>query len=71
MTLDGRSKPTCALYLAEVEVGVGVGVGGSEAHLAAVSAQDGVAHELLGVELQLVGVLQGALGAHLLNALLT
>lgn len=69
MTLEGTSKPACALYLAEVEVGVGVG--GSEAHLAAVSAQDGVAHELLGVELQLVGVLQGALGAHLLNALLT
>lgn len=66
--MGGQSPPAPSIY---TEVEVGVGVGGSEAHLAAVSAQDGVAHELLGVELQLVGVLQGALGAHLLNALLT
>lgn len=43
----------------------------SEAHLAAVPAQDGVAHELLSIKLQLVGVLQRTLHAHLLNPLLT
>lgn len=43
----------------------------SEAHLAAVSAQDGVAHELLSVNLHLVGILQRPLHAHLLNPLLT
>lgn len=42
----------------------------SEAHLAAFPAQDGVTHELLGVHLQLVGVLQRAVHAHVLNAIL-
>lgn len=41
----------------------------SEAHLAAVPAQDGVVNELLGVNLQLV--LQRTLHAHLLSPLLT
>lgn len=43
----------------------------SEAHLAAVPAQDGVAHELLSINLQRVGVLQRTFHAHLLNPLLT
>lgn len=43
----------------------------SEAHLAAVPAQDGVAHELLSINLQLVGVLQRTLQAHILSPLLT
>lgn len=42
-----------------------------EAHLAAVPPQDGVAHVLLGVQLQLVGILQRSLHAHLLNPILT
>lgn len=42
-----------------------------EAHLAAVPPQDGVAHVLLGIHLQLVGILQRTLHAHVLNPILT
>ncbi|TNN52442.1 hypothetical protein EYF80_037342 [Liparis tanakae] len=58
----------CYIYSERLTGGVGRG---SEAHLAAVPAQDGVAHELLSINLQLVGILQRTLQAHLLNTLLT
>lgn len=62
---------TCTSWLMTGAAGQQRAVCISEAHLAALSTQDGVAHELLSVHLQLVGILQRTLHAHLLNPLLT